>query len=370
MNNNNFFTKLENTKPFLKMALEGFAGSGKTFTAAQIAIGLHKYINSTLPIVWYDTERALKALKPYFDKVSIEILTRESRSLADLNRTIDLCCQGASQILVIDSITHVWEAFIEAYKAEKRRSFIQFQDWGVIKPKWKKEFSDRIVMSNLHIIFTGRAGYEYENEINETTGKMELIKSGIKMKVENETEYEPDIVVLLTKSKELKGNKLQIFRTAEILKDRTNTIDSKTFPNPKFNDFFPAIEILLNGCARESIIEENKDEFATFEENHHKSKQQREILLEEIKGIFNELFPGKSSNFVSIKTEVSYEIFRTRSWTAIENMSLNELEMGFSRLSLSKPLIEKYMQSCASEELEFDNSKIINILKESVTKIN
>ena len=36
-----FFSPLENTKPYFKAAFEGFAGSGKTYSAAQVAVVLN-----------------------------------------------------------------------------------------------------------------------------------------------------------------------------------------------------------------------------------------------------------------------------------------------------------------------------------------
>ncbi len=52
----NLFRELENNRPFLKMAFEGFAGDGKTFTATQVAIAPVKksrpaYSNSIPPAV-------------------------------------------------------------------------------------------------------------------------------------------------------------------------------------------------------------------------------------------------------------------------------------------------------------------------------
>ena len=86
-----FFMPAQNTKPYFKAALEGFAGSGKTYTAALIAIGIHKRIKSNKPIVMFDTEKAAKFLKPLFAEAGIELLVRESKSFADLAKTMALC---------------------------------------------------------------------------------------------------------------------------------------------------------------------------------------------------------------------------------------------------------------------------------------
>ncbi|MDD3690319.1 MAG: hypothetical protein PHI81_09845, partial [Synergistaceae bacterium] len=77
-----------NTKPYFKAAFEGFAGSGKTYTASLVAIGIHKRIKSTKPVIIFDTEKASKFLKNIFQENGIELLVREARSLADLKETM------------------------------------------------------------------------------------------------------------------------------------------------------------------------------------------------------------------------------------------------------------------------------------------
>src|ERR1035437_5467734 len=73
---------LENDMPFLKVGINGFAGDGKTRTAAEIAIGTHKLIRSEKPIIIYDTEQAAKALVPLFEHAGIRVKVSKSRSLA------------------------------------------------------------------------------------------------------------------------------------------------------------------------------------------------------------------------------------------------------------------------------------------------
>lgn len=357
-----FFTPLENTRPFLKMAFEGFAGSGKTYTAMQVAIGLHQQIKSQKPIVVYDTERALKALKPVFDQAEIQVLTRESRSLTDLETTMSLCEQGTSEILVIDSISHVWEAFVEAYKHNKRRSFIQFQDWGILKPEWKRRFSDRLVLSSLHIIFTGRAGYEYENVVNETTNKRELIKSGIKMKVENETEYEPDIVVLMEKEKVLDGDSMHIVRHAIITKDRTTVIDGRRFTLPTFQDFSPAVKILLDGMATTAPIIENVDTFQDTEGEYYQKKTARDIALEEIQGLMVQVLPGQSAQEKRLKVSVLEKLFNTRSWTAVEKLPLHILQDTMPLMERWRTDAAEYLKTCAEEGIKFDHEQVLSYI--------
>src|SRR5579864_7853087 len=94
-----FFTAIGNTKPFFKAAFEGEPGTGKSWSAALVAIGLHKKIGSTKPIVLIDTEKAAKFLVPLFKENGIEAMVRETHSLADLVTAMKLCSEGYSDVV-------------------------------------------------------------------------------------------------------------------------------------------------------------------------------------------------------------------------------------------------------------------------------
>jgi hypothetical protein len=329
-----FFAPLENTKPFFKAGFQGFAGSGKTYTAALVALGLHRMIGSKKPIVIFDTERASKFLKTLFANHKIEVLVRESRSMADLALTMrKLREEGVSDLLIIDSITHVWEDFVESYKRRVNRQSLQFQDWGVIKPTWKKQFSDPFVTDAYHIIMTGRAGYEYDYERNEDTGKKELHKTGIKMKVEGETAYEPDMLVLMERYEEVLGREKRVWREATIVKDRANVLDGKTLSNPKFSDFEPSVKVMLAG-GRRAVTQAEADSAALFKTEEERAQwlRDKKKALEEIEGYLVAIWPSTSAKEKQMKSEAIYQAFGTRSWTAVEELSPEELKTGYKKI--------------------------------------
>ena len=340
----NFFTPVANTKPYFKAAFEGFAGSGKTYTAAQIALGLYKRVGSKKPVIIFDTEKAAKFLKPMFAAQGIELLVRESRSLADLKETMTRLREGVSDILIIDSISHVWEDFLKSYAEKVRRTRLEFQDWGVIKPTWKTEFSDPFVRDPYHIIMNGRAGYEYENEINKETGKREIYKSGVKMKVEGETAYEPDLLVLMERIQEMDGGTIsKVYRQGVVIKDRSTVLDGKVFQNPTFKDFAPAIEVMLESPTELQTAAE-RDSGALFrtEEEKYEWKQRRKVMLEEIENYLVQVKPGQDAQSKKFKIDAIEYAFETRSWTAIEQMHPDRLDQGFVRVQeFVKKEIEK-----------------------------
>ena len=73
--------KATNKMAYAKVGLYGDAGSGKTFTAAQIAIGLHQFADLKKPVAMFDTEPAASFIVPHFEKAGIEFfLFDESRA--------------------------------------------------------------------------------------------------------------------------------------------------------------------------------------------------------------------------------------------------------------------------------------------------
>lgn len=366
------FKKLENNRPFLKLALEGFAGDGKTYTAAEIAIGIHKLIGSKKPIASFDTEKALKALKWKFDAAGIEVLHEEDeRSLEALNQAIKWCEAGNADILVIDSITHVWESFLQAYmnrpgkdgKAYKRNR-LEFQDWGIIKPQWKEKFSTPFVLANCHIIFTGRAGFEYTDEKNEETGKREIFKSGIKMKAETETAFEPDILVLMQKVQELIGDQKTVYREAMVIKDRTTAIDGKVFKNPTFEDFYPAIKILLDGAIREAHGSTIPDTFEEFENKFSEVGKERDILLAEIKGSFELMGLGTGANDKQVVAWTLSQVYGVNSLEMVGKKSNASIKEGLKVIKGFADQYKEYMNACLDAEIQVDKVKIEKMMKD------
>jgi hypothetical protein len=361
------FRNLENNRPFLKMAFEGFAGDGKTFTAAKVAIGLHKLIKSTKPIALFDTEKAFKALTKLFQDNGIQaVVSDEQRSLAALNQAIQWCEQGNAEILIVDSITHVWEEFLRAYQADRRTTRLEFQDWAVVKPRWKNEFSTPFVNAKVHIIFTGRAGFEYTDEKDER-GKRQIVKSGIKMKAETETAFEPDLLVLMEKKMDLLGERKTISRSATVIKDRTDQIDGLVFVNPDFDSFAPAIRVLLDGVLRQQTEPSIQDTFESTEDKAYQNRRRAEVLTAEIAGTFNLMGLGASNEDKKLKSAILNKIFGVVSMEAVEQkIRLKEMEFGYSVLKNFAASYAGYLANCADLEVKPDMKQVAEILQSEI----
>src|SRR5688572_1687257 len=232
--------KATNKMAFAKVGLYGTAGSGKTRTASEIAIGLHKAIGSKKPIAAFDTEPAFSFVLPLFQSAGIELLVAdESRALKDLMTFMDEA-EAACDIVIIDSITHVWrdaqESFLAKINEGRARqnkrplASLEFQHWRPIKAAWA-DFTDRFLSSKLHVIVCGRAGsiYEYQDK-DDGSGKKELITTGTRMATEKELGYEPSLLIEMIADRD-NG---KIVNVALIQKDRTDTINGQEIPYPNF----------------------------------------------------------------------------------------------------------------------------------------
>lgn len=328
------FKKAESTSAYLKAGFLGKPGSGKTYTATQLAIGIANLVNERKlreagrPIYFLDSETGSDYVTPTVRKAGLELYSAKTRAFVDLLEGIKECEQSGS-VLVIDSITHFWKEFCDAYRKKKNKTRMEMFDWMTVKQEWAR-FTDSYVNSPVHIIMCGRMGYEYSHEENEETGKKELIKTDIKMRAEADTGYEPSVLVLMEREMDLRTNK--VTRVASILKERFSVIDGKQFNNPTFADFYPHIELLNLGGEQLGVdtSRESTEVFSADDGNGKWRMEQRrkEIALEEIQAEIVKMFPGSTADEKKAKAELVEELFGTRSWTAVENKPLEALERG------------------------------------------
>lgn len=356
--------KAENKMAYAKVGIYGDAGSGKTVTAALLAIGLHRYAKLEKPVGMFDTEPGASFIIPLFKKAGIEFMVYdESRALVDLMAFMREAEQTCS-IAIMDSITHVWRDVQESYlkkinaaNEEKRKPKIfrlEFHHWNAIKPEWSK-FTNLYLHSKLHAIVCGRAGSIYEYQENDK-GKKELITIGTKMATEKEMGYEPSLLVEMLKH----HDDGRIVNRALVEKDRSMNYNGMDFDfsdkalkewlaNPEslpqpFTTFIKHFESLnLGGEHFGSMRERDSTELFTADGDNGWSKESRErqIWSEEIKGLMiKHNLDGTSADVKKRRMDLLQQVFSTMSWTAIENMRSERIKEGFEQLQaiLGPPL--------------------------------
>jgi hypothetical protein len=334
------FKKAEDDQAFLKMGILGFAGSGKTRTASNTAIGLYKMLveagQKPNPVFFLDTETGSSWVKNYFEEEKIPLFTAKTRAFTDL-LTATNDAQKEASILIVDSITHFWKEIVETFLRRKSERIgrkvyrMEFQDWAAVKGEWGK-FTDLYVNSSLHIIMCGRAGYEYDYFQNDD-GKKELEKTGIKMKAEGELGFEPSLLVLMEKEMDVETKKVS--RIANVLKDRADLIDGKQFRNPTFKDFLPHMKRLNLGGVHVGVDTTRTSDSLIGEDGttaREREYKERTIALEEIEATLVSKYPSTGAADKKAKLDILQATFGSMSWEKISHMKADDLKAGLTKI--------------------------------------
>src|SRR5262249_7285861 len=198
-----------------------------------IALALWEEESKKKTVLLQDTERSAKFIIPFFRQYGLiegkNFFVTPSRSLVDFLRVLELANQHRG-IFLIDSVTHLHEEMLRQFSEKEDRPIKYPGDAMILKPMWKEQFSTPFTdADNCHILFTGRAAWEYKMEVNEETGKKEFNQTGVKMRGDNEMAYEPDVVVLMERMQDVTRKGIKPYKRATILKDRARLIDGKQF---------------------------------------------------------------------------------------------------------------------------------------------
>jgi hypothetical protein len=336
---------------FWKAGVLGFQGGGKTLTSALALMGLYRYTlelglhDGRKPVAMFDTEKGSDWLIPIFKEAGVPFFAAKRKSFADLLKVMDEA-EGDCFGLLIDSVTHPWRELVESYLRKKERSYLGMDDWNYLKGEhgWQ-QFTDRYVNSKLHIVMAGRAGFEYENYVEDGRKKME--KVGTKMKAEGETGYEPDFLVLMEQNENLHTGKVN--HRAIVQKDRSTLLDGMVFDfanideegnklstdamiKQTFDAFLPHINRLALGSQHIGVGATGDSQHLLKTEKRDWQPVQRRIVIDETKDLLMLFFPGQTAQDKTGKLRAMLDAFNA-SWAEIEEvMSLPDLRAGYDTL--------------------------------------
>jgi hypothetical protein len=304
-----------------------------------VACTVHKFYNSKKPIAFYDTEKGSDYIARLIEeKTGMKPIRDKTRAFSDLMADGKQCEEGASDIYLIDSMTHVWrelgDAYMEKLNQGRRyaKSRMDIQDIMQVKKLWQP-WVDFFLNSKLHIIVCGREGNDWGYEENEETGKRDLVAVGKKMKVEGEFGYEASLMVSMSAYqnaevtlKKKGGSKEKqarsIVNVATVLKDRFDLLNGAVFEMPTGEEFMPFLERLQPTRDRrvDTDVKSHNDMAPQNEDQWAGEKRQRVVACEEIQGLMLKFYPGQSAREKALKAALVHRVFNTRSWTKVESL--------------------------------------------------
>lgn len=201
--------RAERKRVKLRLNIASPSGFGKTYSALLMAHGI---TNSWESICVVDTENDSASLYSHlgnFNTVRLDPPYTADRYI----EAIKLCEQSGIEVIIIDSITHLWkgQGGILEYQSSLGG---RYQDWAKATPLYQK-WLNTILQSTCHVITTNRKkqGYNMITEGNKT--KVE--KAGLDDEIRDGYEYEMTVALEIINDKHL----------AKASKDRTGLFADK-----------------------------------------------------------------------------------------------------------------------------------------------
>ena len=207
----------------IKLALQGCAGSGKTYSALLLAYGL---CGDWSKIAIVDSENGSADLYAHLGNYNVLSL-QDNFTPETYMEAIGICEDAGMEVIIIDSIPQCWDNLLEYHANLQGNSFT---NWQKVTPRINA-FMQKILQSNKHIICTMRCKQDYV--LNEKNGKMVPEKVGLKAVMRDGIDYEFTIVF-----------DINMKHQAISSKDRTNLFMGK----PDFTITPTTGQIILDWC--------------------------------------------------------------------------------------------------------------------------
>jgi hypothetical protein len=201
--------KAQRKQAVIKMAVQGPAGAGKTYSGLLLAYGLVGNWNHVAVI---DTENNSSHLYSHLGNFNVLSLP-EPFSPERYIEAIEACEKAEMKAIIIDSISQEWEGnggIIETHGGMAGNSFT---NWNRVTPR-HNAFVQKMLQSQAHIIATIRSKQDYV--LTDKNGKLVPEKVGLKGVTRDGMDYEFTVVL-----------DLDIKHQATASKDRTGL-----FSNP------------------------------------------------------------------------------------------------------------------------------------------
>lgn len=333
------------TRPKVTHVRAGFYGadgSGKTRTAGELAIGIHKLIKSDKGILFIDTESGSDFLVGRVQSEGIAVYQDKTRAFSEFLRDLDEAHKVAD-VVVVDSVTHFFRELTAAHLRSKNKKLLDLSDWGPIKAEWAR-FVERFLTLPLHIIICGRLGNVYEEYYDDEREKYSTAKVGNRMAGDGETGYEPNITFEMSKKYRRKGGTFDLQATCT--KDRFDEIMARVFtfktgeapaavhaavmkafgPHLARYDFGAEPSVVDVRSTSEAMLAPDGPSFSAVQ-------RRRQIAVEEIEGLMGRYLPGQTAREKQLRLEIRVAVFGTSSETKIAGFPPERIERGSKQIA-------------------------------------
>lgn len=340
----------------IKFGIYGGQGSGKTTTAALIALALSKLFHDGAPVMVTDTEPGWQFLRRIFKIEGVDLIQRTVPSFAAMMKDMRDAEREGACVHVTDQATIIWQDLMQSFK-NKNGGRIPINKWGDIKQLWNGEYATLFRNSPLHCGVLGRIGnvmeeIAEENNQGHLTGDTKLITTGKQFKAGGGESlgYEPDFLLEMSlerKAKVTKGSKREgegrMVHRADCMKDRSWALNGKVFrfsdkasyEKGGFTTVWTAIKphfdaVQDTGQATRIEAGEQTTSLITEDGNSdfYERRERRDIMVAETKETLDMLWTGRSDAPKQMRVKAIEHVFGFKTKEALERTDLKVVERG------------------------------------------
>jgi len=212
------FKKAVKTKQWLRLAIDGISGSGKTYTALATADGMAEAMKGKVALI--DSEHGSASL--YADRFTFDTLDLQEFQIENYIEALDTAAKAGYEIVIIDSTSHAWDALVE--RVDRIANTLKggntsFRAWAQGTPLQKKLIEAMLSYPG-HIIVTCRSKTEYSVDKDEK-GVTTISKVGTAAVQRAGFEYEFTMAMTMDAR-----------HVASVTKDRTGKFQDKFIDRP------------------------------------------------------------------------------------------------------------------------------------------
>lgn len=334
----------------IKVGFFGGQGSGKTTSAAMLALALSVEYHNRAPVWVTDTEPGWQFLRPLFEIEGVKLEQRTVPTFKAVLKDIHDAEKAGACVWAGDSLTIIWQELMQSFKA-KNGGRIPINVWGDIKALWG-QYTTMFLNSSMHCFALGRLGNVMEEIEGEKAGETKLVKTGTAFKAGGSESfgYEPHLLLELSLERKAKrkagvlneGEGRMVHR-CDVLKDRTWALNGKVIRwsdkagyvkggyktvweslKPHFDrvqQTMAIVKLESGHSSADMISDDGKSDF-------YERRERKEVLSAELHATMDMLWGGTAVAAKQMRMKVFEHVFGFKSKEAADAASLDKIERG------------------------------------------
>lgn len=293
---------------YLKASIDGVNGSGKSGTAARLAVGISKELRGNAPVVAYSSDDRWRIYKrTIFEVEKVPLTVVSGESLNQGREAIEIADKGCC-VLVQDDLTVPWKEGLSQFSYED--GYLPFERREQLMNEWRPIIR-AFRLGKYHAIGVGRIGYEWSN-VEDDKGRLRLTQGNSKFNAGGGENfgYEADLELEMSRNKrrirQLLRIKTQPEYICDVIKDATaGILNGQQFVfagqqglykpgdyKAVFQAFRPYIEFMAKMAAPDPAPSSTRELIVSGKTDWARDQANRKGLFEELAALLDQCFPG------------------------------------------------------------------------------